>query len=137
MAWLMNFLKTMPTRKISLYLNLKYEGLRYNCTEKSARHFATTDVFIHSFIHSSMALQPFVTPWRLLQFRNQYYTGGRTPWTSDQPVAMPLSTHRTTQTHNAHTHIHALSGIRTHDPSVLASEDCSCLRLHGHCDQHH
>jgi hypothetical protein len=26
--------------------------------------------FIHSFIHSSMDLQPFVGPWPLLQFRN-------------------------------------------------------------------
>jgi hypothetical protein len=28
------------------------------------------------------------------------YTVGRTPWTGDQPVAGPLSTHRTTQTQN-------------------------------------
>jgi hypothetical protein len=32
-----------------------------------------------------------------------------------------------------HTDIHALSGIRTHDPSVQASEDISCLRPRGHC----
>jgi hypothetical protein len=54
--------------------------------------------FIHSFIHSSMALQPFVGPWLLLQFRNIFYTDGRTPWTSDQPVSRPLPTHRTTHT---------------------------------------
>jgi hypothetical protein len=71
------------------------------------------------FIHSSMALQPFVRPWPLLQFRNLFYTVGRTPWTSDQPVARPLPTHRRTQTQiNAHTHIHSLSRIRTHDPRV-------------------
>jgi hypothetical protein len=34
-----------------------------------------------------------------------------------------------------HTDIHALSGIRTHDPSVRASEDSSCLRPRGHCDR--
>jgi hypothetical protein len=28
--------------------------------------------FIHSFIHPSMALQPFVGPWPLLQFRNLF-----------------------------------------------------------------
>jgi hypothetical protein len=39
------------------------------------------------FIHSSMALQPVVGPWPLLQFRNLFHTVGRTPWTSDQPVA--------------------------------------------------
>jgi hypothetical protein len=32
-----------------------------------------------------------------------------------------------------HTDIHALSAIRTHDPSVRASEDGSCLRPRGHC----
>jgi hypothetical protein len=34
---------------------------------------------------------------------------------------------------NVHTDIHALSGIRTHDPSIRASEDSSCLRWRGHC----
>jgi hypothetical protein len=34
---------------------------------------------------------------------------------------------------NAHTDIHALSRIRTDDPSVRASEDSSCLRPRGHC----
>jgi hypothetical protein len=69
-------------------------------------------------IHSSMALQPFVGPWPLLQFRHFFYTDGRTTWTSDQPVARPLPKHRTTQHRiNAHTDIHALSGIRTQDPT--------------------
>jgi hypothetical protein len=36
---------------------------------------------------------------------------------------------------NAHTDIYALIVIRTHDPSVRASEDNSCLRLRGHCDR--
>jgi hypothetical protein len=36
---------------------------------------------------------------------------------------------------NAHTDIHALSRIRTHYPSVRASEDSSCLTPHGHCDR--
>jgi hypothetical protein len=30
--------------------------------------------FIHSFIHSSMALQPFVGTWRLFQFRNRIHS---------------------------------------------------------------
>jgi hypothetical protein len=33
------------------------------------------------------------------------YTIDRTPWTSDQPVARPLCTHRTTQTQNKRTQI--------------------------------
>jgi hypothetical protein len=31
------------------------------------------------------------------------YTAGWTPWTGDQPIARPLPTHRTTQTHNKRT----------------------------------
>jgi hypothetical protein len=50
-----------------------------------------------------MALQPFVGPWPPLQFRNLFYTVGRNPWTSDQPVARPLPTHKTPQTQNKHT----------------------------------
>jgi hypothetical protein len=44
---------------------------------------------------------------------------------------------QTTQTQNkcTHTDIHSLSGIRTHDPSIRASEDSSCLRPRGHCDR--
>jgi hypothetical protein len=55
------------------------------------------------FIHLSMALQPFVGPWPLLQFRNRFYADSRTPWTSDQPVARPLPTNRATQTQNKRT----------------------------------
>jgi hypothetical protein len=71
-----------------------------------------------------MALQPFVGPWSLFQFRNLFYTVGRTPWTSDQPIARSLPAHRTTQTQIK---AHALSGIQTHDPSVRANEDSSYL----------
>jgi hypothetical protein len=71
------------------------------------------------------------------------YTVGRTPSTGDQPVARPLPTHRTTQTQNkrthththTHTHTRTSGGIRTHDPSVRAGEDSSCLRMLGHCDR--
>jgi hypothetical protein len=72
-------------------------------------------------IYSARAVRPFVGPWPLLQFRNLFYTDDRVPWTSDQPVARLLPTHRTAQTQNEPIHtpnIHALSGIRTHDPSV-------------------
>jgi hypothetical protein len=67
-----------------------------------------------------------------------FYTVGRTPWTGDQPVARPLPKHRTTQTQNKRIHvpnIHVLSGIRTHDPNVRASESSSCLRPRGYRDR--
>jgi hypothetical protein len=41
------------------------------------------NLYIPFFIHSSIALQPFVGPWPLLQFRHLFYSVGRTPWKSD------------------------------------------------------
>jgi hypothetical protein len=67
-----------------------------------------------------MALQPLWT-LTVFQFFNPY-TVGRTPWTGDQPVPRSLPTHRTTQTQNKRTDIHASSVIRIHDPSVRADE---------------
>jgi hypothetical protein len=49
----------------------------------------------------SMTLRPF-GPCPLFRFLFMY-TVGRTPWTSDQTVARPLPTHRTTQTQNKRT----------------------------------
>jgi hypothetical protein len=54
----------------------------------------------------------------------------------DQPDARPLPTHRTTQDGKTRTHIHASSGIRTHDASVRGAEDSACLRPLGHWDRH-
>jgi hypothetical protein len=85
-----------------------------------------------------VALPAHSRPWPLIQFRNQFFTDGRNPWTSDQPVARPVPKHRTTQTQNKSIHIaniHALGRIRTHDPSVRASEDSSCHRPRGYCDR--
>jgi hypothetical protein len=43
-------------------------------------------------------------PWPLFRFHD-LFTGGRTPWTSDQLVARPLPKHTTTQTQkNTYTH---------------------------------
>jgi hypothetical protein len=59
-------------------------------------------------------------------------------WTSHQLVARPLPKHRTAQTQNKHIYtpnIHALNGIRTHEHSVPASEDSSCLRLLAYRDR--
>jgi hypothetical protein len=45
-------------------------------------------------------------------------------------------TQKNTNTELTHTDIHASSEIRTHDPSVRAGEDGSCLSPRGHCDRH-
>jgi hypothetical protein len=81
-----------------------------------------------------MALELFVGPWPLFQFLD--------PIHSRQDSLDGGSAHRKAATYkqnntnriNAHTDIHALSGFRTHEPSVRASEDSSCLRPRGHCD---
>jgi hypothetical protein len=85
-----------------------------------------------SLIHSLMALHPFFGPGRFFTFVI-LHTVGRTPWTGDQTVARPLPTHRTAKIQNIQNN--ASSGIRTHDPSVGAGEDCSCFRPRGHRDR--
>jgi hypothetical protein len=101
---------------------------RFNISEICSSGNKVHVFIIHLHIHSSMALQPFVGLWPLLQFRYLFYTDGRTPWTSDQLVARPLPTHRTTKTQkNAHTDINASNTIRTHDHRVRENEDSSCL----------
>jgi hypothetical protein len=67
-----------------------------------------------------------------------HFTDCRNPWTGGQLVVKPLPKHRTTQTQNKHIHIpniHALCGIRTHDPGFQASEDSACLRQHDYRDR--
>jgi hypothetical protein len=64
-----------------------------------------------------------------------FYAVGRSPWTGDQPFTSPSPTHRTAQTQNKHTQINTSNGIRTHDPSIRAGGNSSCLRPRGHCDR--
>jgi hypothetical protein len=60
-----------------------------------------------------------------------------TPWASDQLVARHLYLHTNTEklTHKQTLNIHALSGIRTHDPGFRANEDSACLRALGYRDR--
>jgi hypothetical protein len=116
---------------------LTFKHLVMTVANQKYIHKSVRDVIMKCFpiVYLSMALQPFC--WTLAAIFSflTLYTVGRTPWTGDQPVARLLPTHRTTQTQNKFTDIHALSGIRTDDSSVRASEDSSCLRLRGHCDR--
>jgi hypothetical protein len=73
--------------------------------------------------HPCWVLTAFSVSW-------SFYTFGRTSWTGDQPVARPLPAHKSTH------YIHVSSEIRTHDTSVSAGEDISCIRPRGHCDRH-
>jgi hypothetical protein len=97
-------------------------------------------ITLYYYYYYSIALcRGFAT---FFQFLNSIHNR-QTLWTGDQPVARPLPTHRTTQTHNKHTVIHTSSGIRTHDPSVWAatfncafwayiSHECVILGLRRH-----
>jgi hypothetical protein len=73
-------------------------------------------------------------PWPLFQF-SDLYTIGRTPCTGISPWQVRYL-HTEQQEHRInHTDIHALIGIRTHDLSVRAREDGSCLRPRDRCDR--
>jgi hypothetical protein len=76
----------------------------------------------HRFIIVFIVVVTIYTP--LLDFGRFFsflilYTAGRTPWTGDLRVAKPLPTHRTTQTQNRHTEIHASNGI---EPTIPVFE---------------
>jgi hypothetical protein len=87
-----------------------------------------------NFFRSSMVLQPFVGPWPLLLFRNPFVTQTVGLLARGISPSQGRYLHRRQHKHriNAHTDIHASSGIRTHDPSVRVSEDSSYLRPRGH-----
>jgi hypothetical protein len=77
----------------------------------------------------SMALPAHSGPWPLIQSRNHFsQTTGLLGRVISPSQGRYLNTGQHKHRINAHTpNIHDLSGIRTHDPSVRASEDSSCL----------
>jgi hypothetical protein len=86
-------------------------------------YYLTVDTILKlTLIHSSLALQPFVGPWPLLQLRNLFYTDGRTPWTEDQPVARSLHTYRRIQTQSKRTHRHPCLELDSNPRSLRSSE---------------
>jgi hypothetical protein len=75
-----------------------------------------------------MALQPFCCALAsFFQFRNLFYTDGRTLDECSARRKACIYTQDTTNRINAHTNINASSRTRNYDPSVRASEDISCL----------
>jgi hypothetical protein len=78
-----------------------------------------------------MALQLFVGPWPLFQFLDPVHSRYDPLDGGSPPRKASTYTQNNTNRKNAHnTDNHALSDIRTDDPSVEASEDSSCLRPH-------
>jgi hypothetical protein len=104
-----------------------------------------------------MALQPFVGPWTLLQFRNIFlrrrldsldewlarrkaatYTQNNIKKTNKLWGFSPPANYTEQHKHRINARnadIHASSGIRTHNPNVLADEDGSCFSPRGHCNR--
>jgi hypothetical protein len=83
-----------------------------------------------TFIHLSVALQPLLNPVRFFSFLIYTQSVGLLGRGSAQRKAATY-----TNTEYTQTDIHAWTGIRTHDLSVRAGKDISCLRQRGHCDR--
>jgi hypothetical protein len=84
-----------------------------------------------------MAFPAHSGPWPLIQFCNHFSQTvgllGRVISPS-QGLCLNIGQHKQNK-RICTPNIHALSGIRTHDPSVRASEDSSCLRPRGCYDR--
>jgi hypothetical protein len=85
----------------------------------------------------SMALPAHSGPRPLIQFRNHFsQTVGLLRWMISSSHGRYLHTGKHKHRINTYTHqTNALIGIRTHYPSVRASEDSSCLRPRGYWDR--
>jgi hypothetical protein len=92
--------------------------------------------FLRSFIHQWL-YSPLLGPGLFFSFVN-FFTQlvGHLGKVISPSQGRYLHTAQHKHRINAHTDIHALSGIRTHDPSVRESEDGSCFRPRGHRDLH-
>jgi hypothetical protein len=83
-----------------------------------------------------MPLQPFVGPCSLFPVSWSYTQSVgllRKGISPSQGLYLHAEQHKH-RINVRNTYINAMNGIRTHDPSVRASEDGSCLRPRVHCD---
>jgi hypothetical protein len=88
-----------------------------------------------SFIHSSWHYSPLLGPGLFISFAILFtLSGGLLERGISPSQGRYLHTEQHKHRINSHTDTHALSWIRTHDPSARASGDSSCLKPHGPCD---
>jgi len=97
-----------------------------------------------SYLYLIREILSFVSKFRpcgLLRFRNSFWNQesfkhlGRTPWRGNRPIAWPLTTQDSITQRRNRLYVHALNGVRTHDPSVQAVQDHTRLRRRGHWDR--
>jgi hypothetical protein len=123
---------------IRLNSEVRYRNSDKNCWSKiidcASMNFNILIDFSHNFFflwrYSPNLNSPF--HFGLLDLRYSVALLGR--------VISSSQDHCTQTQKNAHTqtlNIHALSGIRTHDPGFRASEDSACLRPLGHRERPH
>jgi hypothetical protein len=103
----------------------------------SSVHSAATWVISHSLCSFKMARPGNSGPWPLIQFLNNISQTVKLLGRVISPSkGRYLNTGQHKQYKDIHTpNIHALSGIRNHNPSVRAREESSCLRLRGYCNR--
>jgi hypothetical protein len=106
--------------------------LTINTPRLSCRRVSLFIIYYYFYYYGSTALC-----WALAAFSVSWsYTQpvGLFGWGISPSQGLYLHTEQHKYRINAHnSDIHALSGIRTHDPNVITSEDSSCLRPRGHC----
>jgi hypothetical protein len=110
-------------------LGERVKAVRRLCS--SQKLYSARSSFIHSFIHQWFC-SPLLGPgliFSLAAFFTQ--TVGLLGQEISPSQGRYLHTGRHKHRINAHTDIYVLSGIRTHDLSVRAGEDSSCLRPRG------
>jgi hypothetical protein len=100
-------------------LGILYVFLSERCTLKNRTSLS---------LSLSLALLPF-GPWPVFLFLNPIHN------LYDSLNGGSARRKTATYTQNKHTDIHVSSWNRTHDPSVRAGDDGSCLRPRGHCDR--
>jgi hypothetical protein len=107
------------------------QKLHYVSTAKPNRWLLCIGIFIHQWLYS-----PLFSPGLFFSsviFSTQTVGLLRRVISPSQDRYLHTGQHK--HRINAHANIDDLSGIRTHDPSVWASEDSSCLRPCGHRDR--
>jgi hypothetical protein len=121
---------TTSIQNIALFLEDFPSDKKKNLRERSISQLSDLS-FIHQWLYSPL-LGPGIFFSFLIFFTHTVGLLGRGISPSKGRY---LHTGQHKHTINAHTDIHALSGIRTHDSRVRESDDSSCFRLRGHCDR--